>query len=155
MFDYILLRHQCVPNCERLYVNLLTSTSHSFYRWDPPRPPCPLVCLASGSNTQNPHCVAVLRRGRGKRAYISSLLSSAALFSSHTKKQLLGMTQLKSKTNAFIMELAVICFFPTNAYVVIDSSEVFIHCCFSHNTALNYKMCLSYWNLSHFLIPVS
>lgn len=48
---------------------------------------CPPVCLASGSDTQYPHCVAVLQQGRKKSTYQQSL-PSTALFCAHTKKQL-------------------------------------------------------------------
>lgn len=57
----------------------------------------PPVCLASGSDTRYPHCVAVLQRGGGgggegrwggvkkKRAYISNLCR-ALLFSARTQR---------------------------------------------------------------------
>lgn len=73
-----------VPWRMRLYVNLLTASASLFFlHATPPHhphpPSVPPVCLASGSDTQYPHCVAVLQRGRDKRAHISNLCSALLL----------------------------------------------------------------------------
>lgn len=102
----------------RLYVNLLTSSvSFSFLRPNnspttSPTPLCPLVCLASGSDTQYPHCVAVLLRG-GEKEHISAI--SALLFSVRTQRNdSPACSNSRGNTTATI-ELPATCYFRESA----------------------------------------
>lgn len=98
-----------------LYVNLLTSSFSSFLRPNnspttSPTPICPLVCLASGSDTQYPHCVAVLQRGGEKRAYISNLCR-ALLFSVRTQRNDSPACSNSRGNTTVTIELPATCYF--------------------------------------------
>lgn len=85
--SFSLVSYLCLPTTPSCLTPPLHSHTH----------PCPPVCLASGSDTQYPHCVAALQQGRGKKSIYQQSVPSTALFCAHTKKQLPSMFQLKSK----------------------------------------------------------
>lgn len=64
-------------------MNLLTSTPP--HRCPPSPSQCPPVCLASGSDTQYPHCVAVLQQ-EGEKQHISAISVMPSSFLSTHKE---------------------------------------------------------------------